>query len=141
VVAELMRTVAGLALMLLLSGCDSGGEGPVALRGFRPGPAPDSLAHGERIFNTYCSSCHGLHGTGQGLGPPLLDTLYLAGRLPDQAIYEAVERGVKQTHWNYGAMPKTPRVRRGDVEEIIPYLHWLQQRAGIGTRTAPQAGS
>lgn len=133
--------MAGLALMLQLSGCDSGGEGPVALRGFRPGPAPASLARGERIFNTYCSSCHGQHGTGQGLGPPLLDTLYLPGRLSDTAIYQAVEQGVKQTHWNYGAMPKTPRVRRRDVEEIIPYLRWLQERSGVGNRTPPKEGS
>ena len=122
----------------LLAGCGgSGGEGAAAFAAFNPGPAPDSLRHGEAIFNTYCISCHGRHATGQGLGPPLLDTLYRPAQLPEEAIYNAVERGVNQNHWHYGAMPKIHRVGRGEVAEIIAYLRWLQQRVGPAAAPAP----
>jgi mono/diheme cytochrome c family protein len=127
------------AVLLVLAACGGSGEAPAALRNFNPGPTPEAFRHGERIFNTYCMSCHGRHGTGEGLGPPLLDTLYGGGRLPDEAIYNAVERGVNQRHWHYGAMPKNPRLGRADVAEIIPYLRWVQQRAGL-TEPAPSAG-
>lgn len=123
--------VAAAIGVTLLAGCAGSDEGPAALRGFNPGPTPEGLRRGERIFNTYCMSCHGRNGTGQGLGPPLLDTLYAPGRMPDEAVYTAVERGVNQTHWHYGAMPKNPRIGRAEMSEIIPYVRWLQQRAGL----------
>jgi mono/diheme cytochrome c family protein len=120
---------AGGLLVLLLVGCGgSSQEGAAAFRGFDPGPAPDSLRRGQMLYNTYCVSCHGLYGTGQGLGPPLLDTLYRPAQMPDEAVYQAVERGVKQRHWHYGAMPKLLRVEPAEVREIIPYLRWLQRQ-------------
>lgn len=129
--------VAG-CLAVVLTGCGgSGGEGAARFQGFNPGRAPDSLRHGEMIYNTYCISCHGRHATGQGLGPPLLDTLYAPQRMSDNAIYQAVERGVNQTHWHYGAMPKLQRVGRADVGEIIAYLRWLQGRANPPVAPAP----
>lgn len=125
-------------LGLLLIGCGGRSEeGASAFRGFDPGPAPDSLRRGQTLYNTYCISCHGLHGTGQGLGPPLLDTLYRPARMPDEAVYQAIERGVNQRYWHYGAMPKIQRVERGEVTQIIPYLRWLQRQVDPATATAP----
>lgn len=125
---------AGLLAALVVS-C-GGDEAPSAYRGFNPGPTPDSLRHGEAIFNTYCASCHGRLGTGQGLGPPLLDTLFRAESMPDEAFFRAVELGVRQTHWHYGAMPMLKRVGRAEVAEIVPYVRWLQARVAlVGTAT------
>lgn len=116
---------------VLLAACDGGNQGgPEAYRRFNPGKPPAEMAQGERLFNTYCASCHGYYGRGEGLGPALLDTLYLAPRLPDASIESAVANGVPQTHWRYGAMPKVTRVGPAEVREIIPYVRWLQQRAG-----------
>jgi mono/diheme cytochrome c family protein len=131
--------LAPLAL-LALGGCGGTAEGAAAFSSFNPGPTPEALRRGERIFNTYCMSCHGRHGTGEGLGPPLLDTLYAPGRMPDEAIYIAVERGVNQNHWHYGAMPKNPRIGRAEVSEIIPYIRWIQQRAGLVDSGAAAGG-
>jgi len=125
---------------VMLAGCGGSGEGPAAFRNFNPGPTPEALRRGERLFNTYCISCHGRHGKGEGLGPPLLDTLYAAERLADQAIYDAVERGVNQKHWHYGAMPKNQRIGRPEVSEIIPYIRWIQERAGLGDAAPAQGG-
>jgi len=128
------RTLPAVAGILLLGspGCDSGAAGGAAgfRRDFNPGPAPAEMHRGEVVFNSYCISCHGLFGTGQGLGPPLLDTLYLPDRLPDQAFHDAVERGVRQRHWHFGAMPPIKRLERNDVDQIIGYVRWLQQRSG-----------
>lgn len=109
-------------------------EGAAAFAGFDPGTPPDSLRRGAQLFNSYCTSCHGVHGTGQGLGPPLLDTLYRPGRLPDEAIYRAVEQGVKSRHWHYGAMPPIKRVNRAELDLIVPYVRWLQGRVAPASR-------
>lgn len=120
-----------VGLIAVLAACSTGGEGgPEAFRLFNPGKAPPELSQGERLFNTYCTSCHGYYGKGEGLGPALLDTLYLAPRLPDASIENAVLFGMPQTHWRFGAMPKVARVGPADLREIIPYMRWLQQRAG-----------
>jgi mono/diheme cytochrome c family protein len=129
-----------MAAAVVLAGCGGSTEGPAAFRNFNPGPTPEALRHGERIFNTYCISCHGRHGKGEGLGPPLLDTLYAPGRLADEAIYNAVERGMNQTYWHYGAMPKNQRIGRAEVSEIIPYIRWVQERAGLGDSTSSPGG-
>lgn len=131
--------LAGTVLLALVA-CGGQAEGPIAFRNFNPGPTPEALRRGERIYNTYCMSCHGRHGKGEGLGPPLLDTLYAPARLPDEAIYIAVERGVNQNHWHYGAMPKNQRIGRPEVSQIIPYLRWVQQRAGLGEPAPPAGG-
>jgi mono/diheme cytochrome c family protein len=132
----LLAIVAGV----VLAGCGGSTEGPAAFRTFNPGRTPEALQHGERLFNTYCMSCHGRHGKGEGLGPPLLDTLYAPGRLADEAIYQAVERGVNQKNWHFGAMPKNQRIGPAEVSEIVPYIRWVQGRAGLVNSAASPGG-
>lgn len=126
-------------LTLLLAACDGASAGGGPYQAFNPGPTPPELKHGEVLFNTYCISCHGRYGRGEGLGPRLLDTLYVPSRMPDDAIYAAVERGVNRKHWNFGAMPKVQRIGRAETSEIIPYIRWFQQRAGLAD-SAPRTG-
>lgn len=114
-----------LALAMAVA-CGGGSEG---YRSFNPGPTPPELRQGEVLFNTYCMSCHGGYGRGEGLGPPLIDTLYAALRLPDEAIFAAVERGVSQHNYHFGAMPPVKRIGKAETAQIIPYVRWLQQRA------------
>jgi mono/diheme cytochrome c family protein len=114
-----------------LLACDGTSAGSAPYQAFDPGPTPAGLHRGEVLYNSYCISCHGRNGRGEGLGPRLLDTLYSPARLPDEAIYAAVQNGVNRKHWNFGAMPKVQRVGRAEVGEIVPYIRWLQQRAGL----------
>ena len=107
-------------------GCGGGSDG---YRSFNPGPTPAELHQGEVLFNTYCMSCHGGYGRGEGLGPPLIDSIYLPSRLADEAIFAAVERGVSQHNFHFGAMPPVKRIGRAETALIIPYVRWLQQRA------------
>jgi mono/diheme cytochrome c family protein len=131
-----MRRI-GLLGLLLCWACENGGGTPGAFSSFQPGPTPPALHQGEVFFNTYCLSCHGLHGTGEGLGPALLDTLFLADRLSDEQMLGAVERGVPQTHFHYGAMPPVKRLSREQTAEIIGYVRWLQARAATTLGTTP----
>lgn len=116
------------AALLLLVGCDSGRGGGSAYPGFDPGPTPAELRRGEVVYNSYCLSCHGRFGRGEGLGPPLLDTLYSPTHLADQAFYSAVTQGARQRHWSFGAMPPVKPVSAADLGEVLRYVRWLQER-------------
>lgn len=138
-----MRTGA-LALLLLtgLSGC-GGDAGASSGRwsGFNPGSAPAEIHRGEVVFNTYCISCHGLHGIGApGAGPALLDTLFAPARLSDEAITNAMDRGVSQRYFNFGGMPPVQRLTREDAAQVVGYVRWLQQRAAaLDTASTPSS--
>lgn len=123
--------VLGSLLLGSLSGCDGGGDGRWAA--FNPGPVPDEFERGERLYNSYCLSCHGRHGKGDGLGPPMLDSIYLAAVVPDERYFTAVRQGMNQRFYNYGAMPPLERVSDAEVAAIIPYVRWVQQRAWART--------
>ena len=131
------QQLAATALALLLSCSGEHRKSAGAHVGWNPGPTPLEWHHGEVLFNTYCLSCHGRHGTGEGLGPPLLDTLYRAGKLSDESIYTAVAQGVRQHHWYYGAMPPVARMSRDETREVIGYLRWVQERAGLNDAMSP----
>lgn len=126
--ATLLRLMAIGLLTLPLAACAAEGGASVALAGFNPGAPPAEMRHGAALFGSYCSSCHGAFGTGQGLGPPLLDTLYLVPGFDDAAVAAAVTTGVRQRHWSYGAMPPVARVTQADLPAIIGYVRWVQQR-------------
>lgn len=121
------------ALLLLggLPGC--GGEAGAASgrwSGFNPGPAPAEVHRGEVVFNTFCLSCHGLHGTGAaGAGPALLDSIFASERVSDEAMIIAMDRGSSQRYFNLGAMPPVQRLTREDAAQVVAYVRWLQRRA------------
>lgn len=125
---RLLRLMVVGLVSRFLTACAGDGGASQALAGFSPGAPPVELRHGAALFGSYCSSCHGAFGTGQGLGPPLLDSLYLAPGFDDAAVARAVTTGVRQQHWNYGAMPPVARVTQTDLPAIIGYVRWVQQR-------------
>lgn len=99
---------------------------PAALTAFDPGPVPPELELGALRFQEYCAPCHGPCGTGEGLGPPLLDTLYLPERTSDAAVARAITRGARQKHGDYGAMPVIHRASPADIAATNAHLRWLQ---------------
>jgi mono/diheme cytochrome c family protein len=134
------RGRAGILLLPLLGACGAQGSGVRArYQDFNPGKAPAEYHQGEMIFNTYCMSCHGLYGRGEGLGPALLDTLYRPDRLTDDAVLAAVERGVSQHNFHFGAMPPVKRITPAEAQLVLGYVRWLQR--GFGGVRGGQADS
>jgi mono/diheme cytochrome c family protein len=115
--------------LVVASGACEGRPAPIVA--FDPGPVPAEHAAGERRFNARCAGCHGLLAAGTRRGPPLVHAYYEPGHHADEAFRRAVALGVVQHHWSFGPMPKVEDLTPADVERIIAYVRWLQQRAGI----------
>lgn len=92
---------------------------------------PEEFQQGEGRFNTFCARCHGPHGSGTTMGPPLVHKIYEPNHHGDFAFIRAATQGVRAHHWNFGDMPAVEGVSSNDVKEIIPYIRWLQRQAGI----------
>jgi mono/diheme cytochrome c family protein len=109
-------------------------------------PKPDSSS-GEYLYRTYCASCHGPDGRGDGpaaatFSRPLSDLTTLASRaggdFPRAEVTRIVDGQQKTTGHTPGDMPKWGRVLRsleGDdrtvrqqIEAVVKYLELLQRK-------------
>ena len=115
-----------IALTLLLVSC-SDSKSPSS----GPAPkAPAELVGGEKLFNNHCARCHGIGARGTDRGPTFLSKIYEPNHHADVAFRMAPQNGVRAHHWNFGDMPKV-EVSPAELNEIIPYIRWLQRQAGI----------
>jgi mono/diheme cytochrome c family protein len=92
---------------------------------------PVALARGKALFERNCMECHGPGAKGSDKGPPLVHRLYEPNHHADVAFILAVQRGVKEHHWNFGDMASLPGVSRDQTSLIVVYLRDLQRKAGI----------
>ncbi|MBI3325549.1 MAG: cytochrome c [Nitrospinae bacterium] len=105
-------------------------EGPPAR--VAPGTAvPSEFTRGEALFGAHCARCHGLSAEGTKQGPSLLWRIYAPNHHSDASFYQAVRQGVRAHHWRFGDMPLIPEVAQDEVGQIIAYVRWLQQQAGV----------
>ncbi len=116
--------VLGVTQACSQSGVESAASGTVA-------SAPDELRDGEQKFNANCSRCHGMGGVGTTQGPPFVHKVYEPNHHGDGAFQQAVAKGVKAHHWQFGDMPKIDAVKPEDVDQIVKYVRWLQKQAGV----------
>ena len=137
-----------LAIPLALA-VAAGLAGLVGLFGFRQEPDPGveraALAEvvlpktlssrarlGRRAFEANCAACHGPNAAGlDGLGPPLVHSIYEPGHHADEAFQRAVAMGVMAHHWPFGNMPRVEGLDRKDVSLIVTYIRELQRANGI----------
>ena len=108
----------------------STGEGPDAPTS-PVTPVPSTFTSGEALFNTHCATCHGPSAVGTDQGPSLLWRIYAPGHHSDDSFYLAVQQGVRAHHWRFGNMLPIPEVTQDEVTQIIAYVRWLQQQAGV----------
>ena len=126
----------GAAILLLigvlwLSGAlRSKGEVPQQ-RSVRAIAVPSAFKVGETSFVAYCARCHGPSADGTEQGPSLLWRIYTPNHHSDASFSQAVNQGVRAHHWRFGDMPAIPDVTPDDVAQIIAYVRWLQQQAGV----------
>ncbi len=118
-----------------------GGEAPV---GNIEDPALDRLANprpmsllsldnGRKQFTTYCATCHGKEGNGDGpvsITSPLKGPF--AGVLP-LAVIAARSDGHIYTTIRYGRrrMPSYQRIASSDRWDIVNYVRYMTQQKGI----------
>ncbi|WP_454062194.1 c-type cytochrome [Candidatus Nitrospira salsa] len=141
---SLLKRNLGLVLvmtcLLLFSGCSEAktdvsheghdaSESPAVM--IKTDQMPTELTKGEDLFNDNCARCHGPQGSGTNQGPALVHKIYEPNHHADFAFQRAAAQGVRAHHWKFGNMPKIESVTPEDVTEIIRYIRWLQQQAGI----------
>jgi ubiquinol-cytochrome c reductase cytochrome c subunit len=117
-----MGGLAALALLGILAWIVT--WGPLAVAPLPAGPAVAvggavgqvTGAPGQAIFETSCAACHGLHGEGTAVGPPLagsgaasVDFMLRTGRMPQPAPGEPVRRD-------------RPAFAEADIQALVAYV-------------------
>ena len=135
-----VRAVGVLALTLLMAiGCGEASPGQYEttasndtepLSVIRP-TLSESARAGETLFNANCSLCHGANAAGTHQGPPLIHKIYEPGHHSDFSFRNAVRRGVRQHHWQFGDMAPVAGISADDEQQIICYVREMQRANGI----------
>ena len=127
-----VRIIITLFLSLVwASACSGSKTEPVSGQSASSTAVPAEYAKGEAAFNKYCSPCHGLKAAGTDHGPTFISQIYQSNHHGDAAFRLAPMNGVRAHHWQFGDMPKVEGVTPQEIEEIIPYVRWLQRQTGI----------
>ena len=92
---------------------------------------PFELGLGQSLYQEKCGSCHGNWGDGSDQGPPLMHNLYVPSHHGDKAFYRAAMEGVRAHHWPFGDMPPVPGISKRAMDQIVPYVRWLQRENDI----------
>ncbi len=89
---------------------------------------------GARLYDTYCSSCHGVHGEGTNVAPPLIgksaaDVHFMidSGRMPAPAP------GVNE-------IPHAPRFTYAQIDQIVAHVMTLPGQRANASLPVVQAG-
>jgi len=126
----MIRSVRIPMCLALVLACGSGDAGASARwLSFESGSPPPELKRAEVLYNSYCLSCHGRQGRGEGLGPPLLDSLFLPPFVTEDDALRAITTGTNQRAYSFGAMPAVSILSPSEAVQVIAYVRWLQHRA------------
>jgi mono/diheme cytochrome c family protein len=134
--AKWMLSIAGVAMLLAIGILWFTGvlkpqhQAPQTLSSTHK-PVPEVFAAGESLFQAHCASCHGVAAAGTDQGPSFLSSIYAPSHHSDASFFLAVNQGVRAHHWQFGGMPPIPEVTQGELTDIILYVRWLQEQAGI----------
>jgi len=87
---------------------------------------PPEFRAGQKFFHKVCSNCHGSDAMGKHTkAPRLIDTDYLPSEFSDHAIRGTILHGTDKMP------PQKNKVSREEIKEIIKYLRYSQQAAGL----------
>jgi cytochrome c oxidase cbb3-type subunit 3 len=76
------------------------------------------IGEGKRLFTSYnCNGCHAMGGG--GIGPPLMDDLWIYGSGPDQ-IYSTISQGRPNGMPAFGS-----KVPSQQIWQLVAYVHSL----------------
>lgn len=89
---------------------------------------PEPYKKGQEAFHKVCSNCHGSDAMGKHTkAPRLIDEEYIAGNFSDDDLRETILNGTDKMP------PQKKKVTASEITEIIKYLRYSQQKAGLET--------
>jgi len=68
---------------------------------------------------------------GTDRGPSHLSIVYEPNHHGDDAFRSAIANGARQHHWNFGDMAAIPGLDDGQIDAIIAYVRFEQERQGF----------
>ena len=87
---------------------------------------PEPYKAGQNAFHKVCSNCHGSDAMGKHTqAPRLIDEEYLTPNFADEEIRETIINGTDKMP------PQRKNVTDKEITEIIKYLRYSQQAAGL----------
>ncbi len=118
--AQFRKLLLALLALVLLAGCDSGGEKKSSAElGLNP-----QQARGRKLYDAYCINCHKAYSSGGRHGPSLMG-LYKKRELPSGAPANDT-RGAEIILKGNIAMPGFGRtLDQQQLDDLLSYLHTL----------------
>lgn len=93
---------------------------------------PPEIQKGQVVFHKVCSNCHGPDAMGDHTkAPRLIDEEYLKENYSDEEIMETVVKGINKMP------PQRNKVTDEEIGEIIKYLRFSQNAAGLAAEDEP----
>ncbi|GBD96813.1 MAG TPA: cytochrome c [Nitrospirae bacterium] len=93
---------------------------------------------GEKIYNRYCSPCHGIKGDGKGFNAKNLDprpanhtNIELMNRRTDKELYDAISRGGRFVGKSTLMPPWGETLNKPQIESLVLYLRKLCTCRGL----------
>jgi len=102
--------------------------------------APGDALHGSKVYDTYCSSCHGAAGRGGSHAGSIVDESFLT-LASDQYLRTIVIVGRPELgapDWR-GNMPGQPMSQQ-DVSDVVAWLLAQRPKLALSTRTKSSTG-
>lgn len=96
-----------------------------------PAAASDIETRGAEVYAASCASCHGIDLRGTDKGPSHLSIVYEPNHHSDDAFRSAIANGAPQHHWGFGNMDPVRGLSDDDVEAVIAYVRFEQERQGF----------
>ena len=82
---------------------------------------PGDPGRGERVYATYCASCHGPTGEGGARGGSIVDGSYLA-LVSDQGLRTTVLVGRREIMPGWFGDPTGPEMTAADVADVVAWM-------------------
>jgi mono/diheme cytochrome c family protein len=87
---------------------------------------PQAYKAGQNHFHKVCASCHGSDGLGKATkAPKLIDVDYIEANFSDEEIRDTAKEGTDKMP------PQKANVNDAEITEIIKYLRYSQNTAGL----------
>jgi len=112
--------LSGTGVLIILMFCVGGAAQRVSQRAQRLNVSDPSLLNGQHLFESRCSSCHGLNGKGGERAPDIVTRPEVA-KLSERDLLELLRKGVPQK-----GMPAFDGMAAEELSSVVKYVRAMQ---------------